>query len=81
MVLATVSPPRNVFVSENGWPFGWRSTGGFSALWTSSSVILLRAFRSARAIAGAPGSATAVGVYGRASPAAGRARTISPKRS
>jgi len=71
----------HVFVSENGWPFGWRSTGGFCALWTSSSVMRLRRLRSARAIAAAPGSATAVGVYGRASPSAGWARTISPNRS
>ena len=53
----TVSPPRNRLVSENGWPFGWRSTGGFETPRASSSVIRLRRLRSFRAVyAAEPGS-------------------------
>ena len=76
---ATVSPPRKRLVSENGWPFGWRSTGGFETPRPSSSVIRLRRFRSFRAVyAAEPGSSIEVGVNGRDSPAFGSASTISP---
>ena len=57
--------------SENGWPFGWRRTGGFCALWLSSSVIRLRLLASVRAFAAAPGASIAVPVNGRGSPASG----------
>ena len=80
-MFATVSPPRNRFVSENGWPFGWRRTAGFWAETLSSSVIRRTAFAAVRAFAAAPGSSTEVPVNGRSSPSSGWASTISPKRA